>query len=191
MIISAHNVAKGPLRATSLEASTGEVTLVPVEGGQRPTLLALILAGRMTPAAGEVTIDGAADPRILRRRVAVVDAPDTSAPVDDLSLATVVTEEFVFSGLRGPRRATRRLLADEDLSDFASTPIGDIPAAARIRVLTRTAAAPPEVEALVLTTPDRHGGDTSDWLETARAWAARRYAVIVLASAGAIAAART
>ncbi|WP_110589877.1 hypothetical protein [Microbacterium suaedae] len=190
MILSAHSVAKGPLPATSLEVATGGVTLVPVEGGQRPTLLALILAGRMTPAAGDVTLDGASDARQLRRRVAIVDAPDTSAPVDDLPLASVVTEEFVFSGLRGPRRAARRLLADEGLSDHASTPIGDLPAAARIRVLTRTAAAPPSVDALVLTAPDRHGGDTADWLDAAHAWAARRYAVIVLASAGAIAAAR-
>ncbi|WP_221584924.1 hypothetical protein [Microbacterium sp. G2-8] len=190
MRISAHGIAKGPLTSTSLEAASGEVTLVPVEGGQRPTLLALILAGRMTPAAGEVLLDGAADPRLLRRRVAVVDAPDTSAPVDDLALASVVTEEFVFSGLRGARRATRRLLADEGLSDLAGTPIGDIPAAARIRVLMRTAAVPPEVDALVLTAPDRHGGDTSAWLDAAHTWAARRYAVIVLASAGSIAAAR-
>lgn len=191
MRLAAHGVAKGPLPMTTVTARTGEVVLVPVEGGQRPTLLALILSGRMTPAAGSVTIDGDDDPRLLRRRVAVVDAPDVSAPVDDLPLASVVTEEFVFTGLRGPRRATRRLLADEGLSDRAGTPIGDLPAADRIRVLTRTAAAPPDVDALILTTPDRHGGDTSSWLDTAHAWAARGYAVIVLASAGAIAAART
>jgi hypothetical protein len=140
----------------------------------------------MTPKAGVGELDGREDPKGLRRRVAIVDAPDTSAPADELPLASVITEELVFAGLRGPRRATRKLLADEGLSDLASTPIGEVPAAVRIRVLTRTAAARPDVDILVITTPDRHGGDTAAWSDTAHAWAARGYTVIVLASAAAI-----
>ncbi|MBP2437013.1 hypothetical protein [Microbacterium amylolyticum] len=187
MRISARGIAKGPLTETSVHASTGEVTVVPVESGQRPTLLALILSGRMAPDAGEVTIDGQHDPRALRTRVAVVDAPDASAPADGLSLAAVVREELTFAGIRRPQAATRRLIADEGLADHARTPISELSPSARTRVLTRTAASHPDVDALILVTPDRHGGDASGWLGTANAWAARGYAVIVLASAGSIA----
>ena len=184
--LSAHSVAVGPLRATDVEARRGEVALVAVEGGQRADFLALILAGRMTPKAGAVTIDGADDPKALRRRVAIVDSPGTTAPADELPLAHVIVEDLLFAGLRGPRRAARKLLADEGLGDLASTPIGDLPAADRVRVLTRTAASPPGVDVLVITAPDRHGGDTAAWLDTARAWAARNYTVIVLASGAAV-----
>ena len=53
-------------------------------------------------------------------------------------------------------------------------------------MLTRTAAAHPDVDVLVIATPDRHGGDTAAWYDTAHAWAARGYTVIVLASAAAV-----
>lgn len=184
--LSAHGVAMGPLPSTDVEAYAGRVSLVAVEGGQRADFLALILSGRMTPRAGAVELCGREDPKGLRRRVAIVDAPDTSAPADELTLAAVITEELVFAGLRGPRRAARKLLADEGISDLASTPIGEVPAAVRIRVLTRTAAAHPDVDILVITAPDRHGGDSSAWSDPAHAWAARGYTVIVLASAAAL-----
>lgn len=189
--LTARGISVGPLKATDVEAYAGQVALVAVEGGQRADFLALMLAGRMTPKAGVVELDGREDPKGLRQRVAIVDAPDTSAPADELPLASVVTEELVFAGLRAPRRATRKLLADEDLSDLASTPIGEVPASVRIRVLTRTAAAQSDVDILVIATPDRHGGDTAAWYDTAHAWAARGYTVIVLASAAAVDAART
>ncbi|MGO1305794.1 MAG: hypothetical protein ACTMIH_00125 [Microbacterium gubbeenense] len=185
-MIAARGVAVGPLRATDVEARRGNVTLVAVEGGQRADFLALILAGRMTPKSGAVTIDGADDPKALRRRVAIVDSPDTTAPAGELPLSHVVVEDLLFAGLRAPRRAARKLLADEGLGDLAATPIGALSAADRIRVLTRTAASPPDVDVLVITAPDRHGGDTAAWLDTARAWAARGYTVIVLASGAAV-----
>lgn len=184
--ITAHGVTVGSLRPTDVEAYRGRVSLVAVEGGQRVDFLALVLAGRMTPSSGTVTIDGAEQPKQLRRRVAIVDSPDTSAPDDELSLAHVVVEDLLFAGLRGPRRAARKLLADEGLGRFASTPIGEIPAADRVRVLTRTAAAAPAVDVLVIAAPDRHGGDIAGWLDTAQAWAARNYTVIVLASGAAV-----
>ena len=184
--IAAHGVAVGPLRPTDVEARRGDVALVAVEGGQRADFLALILAGRMTPKSGAVTIDGADDPKALRRRVAIVDSPDTTAPAGELPLSHVIVEDLLFAGLRAPRRAARKLLADEGLGDLAATPIGALSAADRIRVLTRTAASPPDVDVLVITAPDRHGGDTAAWLDIARAWAARAYTVIVLASGAAV-----
>ena len=144
----------------------------------------------MTPAAGVVMIDGAENPSLLRRRVAIVDAPNASAPAAEIPLADVVEEELVFAGLRAPRRAAQKLLADEHIVDHARTAIGDVPAAVRIRVLARTAAARRDVDTLIIVNPDRHGGDTASWLGPARTWAARGRAVIVLASHAALDAAR-
>lgn len=191
MILSARGVALGPLPPTDVAAASGEIAFVPVEGGQRADFLALILSGRMKPAAGIVTVDGTADPALLRRRVAVVDAPDASAPAAEIPLADVVEEELLFAGLRAPRRAARKLLADEHVTDHARTAIGDVPAAVRIRILARTAAARRGIDALVIVNPDRHGGDTASWLGPARAWSARGRAVVVLASRAALDAART
>jgi len=188
--LAARGITVGPIPATDVEAFAGDVTLVSVEGGQRADFLSLMLSGRMSPKAGVVELDGREDPKGLRKRVAIVDAPDTSAPADELPLDEVVMEELVFAGLRAPRRAMRKLLADEGLTDLASTTIGHLPAEVRTRVLTRTAAADRHVDILILATPDRHGGDTAAWADTARAWAARGYTVIVLGSAAAIDAAR-
>ncbi|NHI16111.1 hypothetical protein [Microbacterium excoecariae] len=184
MILAAEAVAKGPLEHASLVVRAGEVALIAVPGGQRPTLLGLVLSGRMSPAQGTVTLDGAADPRALRRRVALVDSPETSAPHDGIRLGAVVREELVFAGIRRPRRAARRLLADEGLSPRAR--LGDLAPAERTRVLARTAAARAGVDALVFVSPERHGGDAAAWLDAAHAWAARRYAVVVIASAAAV-----
>ncbi|GGF40167.1 hypothetical protein GCM10010922_14360 [Microbacterium sorbitolivorans] len=188
--LAARGITVGPIAAIDVEAYAGQVTLVAVEGGQRADFLSLMLSGRMAPKAGVVELDGREDPKGLRNRVAIVDAPDTSAPADELPLAEVVMEELVFAGLRAPRRAMRKLLADEGLSDLASTTMGHLPAEVRTRVLTRTAAARKDVDILIIAIPDRHGGDIAAWSDTAHAWAARGYTVIVLASAAAIDAAR-
>ncbi|GAA4767682.1 hypothetical protein GCM10023351_08900 [Microbacterium gilvum] len=164
------------------------MTVVAVEGAQRPTVLALILGGRMHPDTGETTLDGRADARGLRRAVALVDAPDVSAPADDLPLAVVLHEELAFAGVRGARRATRRMLADLDLVAHRATPMGELPADIRVRALAETAAQGRGVEALVLVSPDRHGGDPGGWHDIAVRWADRGFAVVVLAGAAAAAA---
>ncbi|MDI6944052.1 hypothetical protein QMO46_11155 [Microbacterium barkeri] len=187
MRISARGISKGSvLPETTVHARSGEVAVVPVEGGQRPSVLSLILGGRMSPDSGEVALDGAADARALRRAVAIVDAPDVSAPVDDLALHTVLREELAFSGVRGTRRAARRMLADEGLVAYRDTAMGELPAEVRVRVLTETAARRRGVEALVIVSPDRHGGDPRGWYEVARSWADRGLLVIVLAGGASV-----
>ena len=187
MRLSARGVSKGQtLPEATVHARSGSVTVVPVEGSRRPGVLGLILSGRMTPDTGEVTIDGEPDSRAVRRTVALVDAPDISAPADDLALPVVLREELVFAGIRGTRAAVRRMLADEGLAAYRATSMGDLPADVRVRVLTETATRRRGVEAVVIVSPDRHGGDPRGWYDVARGWADRGLAVVVLAGGAAV-----
>jgi hypothetical protein len=178
-----------PLTSTSF--SSGEVTLVPEETQLRPTVLGLIASGRMRPDTGAVTIDGDPDTAALRRRVALVDAPQVSEPALGVTLATVVAEELMFAGrAAGPGAVNAELHLLGALS-WARTPIETVPATTRIRVLIELALLRHEVDAIVLTAPDRHGGDPLDWWRICRDVAAHGIAVLViagLASAAAIAA---
>ena len=104
MRIELSGVAKGRkgaiLSALDLRVRSGHVTLATAETEQRPTVLGLIASGRMKPDAGAVTLDGARDDWGLRRRVALVDAPDVCDPAPDVSVLGVVSEELMFAGRR-------------------------------------------------------------------------------------------
>ncbi len=65
---------------------TGRANLAVAETEQRPTVLGLMAAGRMKPDNGTVTIDGAANTRELRRRVALIDAPTVSEPPSEVTV---------------------------------------------------------------------------------------------------------
>ena len=101
MRITLHDVSKGrggqALPLTNLEFHTGAVRFALAETEQRPTVLGLIASGRMRPDSGRVTLDGAENAKELRRRVALVDAPDASDPHADITLAGVVG--LILSGL--------------------------------------------------------------------------------------------
>ncbi|QYM64433.1 hypothetical protein [Microbacterium sp. Se5.02b] len=103
MKIALQDVSKGrggqALPSTSLEFHTGAVRFALAETEQRPTVLGLIASGRMRPDSGRVSIDGTSDAKALRRRVALVDAPDVSDPHPDITLAGVVGEELMFAGV--------------------------------------------------------------------------------------------
>lgn len=193
MRLSARGISKGSaLTETTVHAESGVVTIMPVEASRRPSVLGLVLSGRMQPDTGTVTIDGRSDAEALRRAVALVDAPDVSAPADELSLTDVLREELAFAGVRRTREAARRFLADEGLVEYHATTMGELPADVRVRVLAATAARIRGVTALVLVSPDRHGGEHRGWHDVAEEWARRGLAVIVLvgaATVGALAAA--
>lgn len=189
MRISARGISKGRvLPQTTVHVHSGEVRLVPVEGGQRPSVLALLLSGRMAPDTGEVTADGEVDHRRLRDAVAVVDAPDVSAPYDDLTLGDVLREELAYARVRGVRATAARLLAEWDAAGHRGTRLRDVPAGLRVRALAEAAALREGTEAVLIVAPDRHGGDPADWHAVARDLADRGLAVAALAGAAAIAA---
>jgi hypothetical protein len=184
-------VSKGPderaLPRTSLRFQSEKVTLAAAETERRPTVLGLIASGRMRPDTGAVTVDGEADAAALRLRVALVDAPDVSDPAPDVTVARVVAEELMFAGRIGTRRATGSLLAQLGMTAQAALPMSDLAPAARVRLLAELATLREGVTGIVLTAPDRHGGDPRDWFAVAQGLADRGYAVLVIAGAAAVA----
>ena len=169
------------LPATSAVFESGVATLVAAETAQRPTVLGLIASGRMRPDTGGVTLDDRTDASALRRRVALVDAPEVSEPEPDVTLAGVAAEELMFAGRRSDPVAVRRWLDEHGLEDEASVPVSNVDPAGRVRALCELAVLRKGVEAIVLVSPDRHGGEPAAWWAVAEDFAARGYAVLVIA----------
>lgn len=192
MRVRATAVAKGPrgraLPPTDIVLRSGTAVFVETETAQRPTVLGLIVTGRMRPDGGDVTLDGADDARGLRRRLALVDAPDVSEPHSDVRLADVVAEELMFAGRPNGPLAVRRELTRFDASGEARTPMAEVAPGLRIRVLCELALGRPGVEGIVLVSPDRHGGDPAEWWSIACDLADAGPAVLVIAGRAARAA---
>jgi len=186
MRIELQQVSKGrglALPETSLAYGEGEALLAVAETEQRPTVLGLIAAGRMRPGTGRVLIDGEEHPAEIRRRVTLVDAPEVSDPVPDVSVFGVVAEELMFAGRPAGRRAVRTWLAEAGMASIGGIPIADVAPALRLRLLLELAVLRPDVRGIVLVAPDRHGGDPVTWWELAEEFAARGPAVLVIAGA--------
>ncbi|RDV45064.1 hypothetical protein DOE76_10070 [Leifsonia sp. ku-ls] len=186
-------VGKGAaLPETTAGFETGRATLARAETEQRPTVLGLIASGRMRPDTGSVTIDGATDYSAMRRRIALVDAPDVSEPAADVTVAGIVAEELMFAGRASHPIAVGRTLRELGAAEWSRHAIGTVPPTVRIRLLAELALLRKGVDALVIVSPDRHGGDPVEWWRFARELAGRDKAVLVVAgdaSAAAIAAA--
>lgn len=192
MQVSASGVSKGPagraLPPTSVELSSGTAVFVEAETAQRPTVLGLIVSGRMRPDAGEVLLDGEPNARELRRRIALVDAPEVSEPHGDVRLEHVIAEELMFAGEPPRPLAARRELRRLGFADHARTPLAELAPEVRVRVLCELALRRPGVEGIVLVSPDRHGGDPMEWWGIACELAERGPAVLVIAGLAARAA---
>ncbi|WP_433872201.1 hypothetical protein [Saccharopolyspora sp. CA-218241] len=173
--------AHGPVLApTSLRLRAGALLLITGPPGPGPTALGLALTGRLRPDRGSVRHDGALDPRGLRRRTALVDSPDITAPDDSVPVRTAVAEGLSLAGRRSGRRRVRRHLDDSGVAHHADDRFERLPPHLRIRLLLDLACADPRVRALVLDAPDRHGGHPLDWYSPARQRAANGLAVAVL-----------
>ncbi|MFF1573389.1 hypothetical protein ACFVWR_11610 [Leifsonia sp. NPDC058292] len=195
MKIVLDSVTKGSRNAalppTSATFATGEVTLARAETEQRPTVLGLIASGRMRPDAGTVTIDGNTDYGAMRRKIALIDAPDVCEPAADVTVGGIVAEELMFAGRPSNPIAVNRALAELGASEWGRYAIGTVPPTVRIGLLAELALLRKGVEGLVITSPDRHGGDPNEWWELARRLAGRDLAILIVAgdaSAAAIAA---
>ena len=191
MKIALHEVSKGKkghaLAPTSLEVETGHARFVLAETELRPTVLGLIATGRMRPDTGEVTIDGAKNAKDLRRRTALVDAPEVSDPHPGVTLAGVVGEELMFAGLPASPIHARRWLNEIGFGELASQPIGTIKPSVRVRVMAELAVLRDDVEGFVLVSPDRHGGRPEGWWRIATEFAERGFAVLVIVGGSAAA----
>lgn len=192
MRVRATAVSKGPkgraLPPSDVAFASGSAVFVEAETAQRPTVLGLILTGRMRPDSGKVTLDGEEDPKRLRRALALVDAPDVSEPHGDVRLADVIAEELMFAGRPAGPIAVGRELDRLELREHARTPMADLDPGARVRVLCEFALERPGVRGLVLVSPDRHGGRPEEWWGIACDLAERGAAVLVIAGLAARAA---
>ncbi|WP_198410515.1 hypothetical protein [Mycetocola zhujimingii] len=185
MRVELRDVSKGrkgrALPETSLSFETGEAILAAAETEQRPTVLGLLASGRMRPDAGTITIDGEANRALMRRRIALVDAPDVSDPDSNVLFAGVVAEQLMFAGHHSNPVAARRWLASYGMKELATTPISDIPPEARLRALCELAVLRSGVTGLVVVSPDRHGGHPLVWWRLAQDFASRDFAVLMIA----------
>lgn len=185
MRVIASKVSKGAggsaLPETSLEVHSGQAMLTAMETEQRPTVLSLIVSGRMKPTTGSVTIDGNASRRELRKRLAVVDALDVSEPHADVRFGEVVAEELMFAGRMPAPWAVRHWLDEHGMREHERVPMGQLVPEVRIRALAELALLREGVEGLILVSPDRHGGDPLDWWRIATDLAERDVAVLAIA----------
>ena len=153
------------------------------EGERGPMLASLIAAGRLVPDQGQVLLDGRSDPDLLRSSVALVDTPVVAEPAPSLPVGLVVREELRFAGRRSRRRDAEALLTELGLEAWGRAPMLDLPPIDRVRLLLELAALRDGVRALVLTSPERHGGHAAGWRRLAEEFTARGLPVLVIGCA--------
>lgn len=182
---------------TELRWSTGECLLVAGEPGQGHTALALVATGRLRPTQGEVAVldDGPAtdeaDAQLLsertaelRRVSAVVDVPGVSDPDDALTVADVAAEGLALAGRRSLPSDVTQWLTAHSLHAVRRRRVDSLGGTVRTTLLASLAAEDPDVRFLVLTLPDRHGGDPGGWWGIARGFAERGLGVLVQCTRG-------
>jgi hypothetical protein len=102
-------------------------------------------------------------------------------------LGGIVQEELMFASLPSSTAAARAVLEEQGAGEYFRWPVENVPVAVRLRVLTELASRRPDVLGLVITSPDRHGGDPLEWYPIAEEFAGRGFAVLVIAGAASIA----
>ncbi|MCH8612985.1 hypothetical protein [Arsenicicoccus dermatophilus] len=173
----------GPLLLpTSLEARKGEIGLVAGDPGPALTTLALALGGRVALDGGQITCNADPDPALRRRRVCLVDVPGITEPEPALPVEVVVGEELALAGLPSRRQDIHDFLAERDAAGRGSQRWEALDPAEHVRWLADIASRRADVTAVVLTSPDRWGGDPHTWMTTARELADRGLIVVVLAT---------
>jgi ABC-2 type transport system ATP-binding protein len=174
------NGTTAELPETSLTFGPGAPTIAVAETGRRPVVLSLVAAGRMRVDAGRILVDGDPADGGLRAAVALVDTPTVGEPPDDVRLRAVLEEELAFARRSTGRRSVQRVLDAHGLLPLADSPFRAVPPTARVRLLAGLAASRPGVKALVLTSPERHGGAPVEWFEVVRDLAADGMGVLVV-----------
>lgn len=149
--------------ALTLAITHGTPVALAVETDERPLMVSMLLGGRIRPDSGTVTIEGIPDLSELRHRTALVDTPFVAEPSPGISLSVIVAEEFSFSGRPAKRGAVKDFLASHGLADYARIEVRALPPADRVRVFSELALLRDGVEALIITSPERHGGAPAEW----------------------------
>ena len=167
----------------TLAIADGAVSVLAVETAERPMLVSLLLGGRLKPDSGRVTIDGRENLDELRKRSALVDTPVVAEPTAGLSLASIVAEEFSFAGMPSSRRAVHQFLHRHGIAEYGSVPVRSLPPTFRTRLFSELALLRPGVNALIVTSPERHGGDPAEWYDSLAAIAERGATIVIVTDA--------
>jgi hypothetical protein len=167
------------LLPTSVTACIGEVTLVAGDPGYGNVALALALGGRLAPTSGNIRIGGVGDPELLRSHVALVDVPTITAPEDGIGVRAVIAEELALSGQRARSRDVTDFLQTLDARRRGRLRWEQLPPSVRTQWLAEIASRRAGIDFVVLTSPDRFGGDPQDWWDVAKGLAGNGKGVIV------------
>lgn len=182
--VAVRNRQRTLLEPTSLTVKSGQVSVVYGDPGYGHTALALVLAGRLKPDRGSVTIGGIAAPRARQGTVALVDVPGVSEPDPRNKLSTIVGEELAMAGFSAQRAKVKSWLHEQGFGDFGKERMEDLPGAVRIAALARLAALRDDVAFAVMTLPELHGGLPEWWMDTARVLTDENIGVLVTTSTG-------
>lgn len=166
------------LLPTSLRALPGEVTLVAGDPGYGHVALALALGGRVR-TEGAVRLGGSDDPDLRRRHVTLVDVPDVTSPEGAVSVRSAVAEQLALAGRPAGRSATRAFLEGHELQGHAADRFESVSPQQRTVLLMDVAAARVGTKVLVLSAPDRLGGDPEHWWHAAQQAASDGFTVVV------------
>ncbi|MFM6848766.1 MAG: hypothetical protein ACKOVB_06645 [Terrabacter sp.] len=156
------------------------VTVVGVDPGVGQVALALAIGGRVDLLSGSVSVAGSSDRAQLQLRTRLVDVPDVTAPEDAFPLRSVVAEELALAERPSSRKDVAAFLHERGLAELASRRWESLPPGLRTRLLLELGSWHPQVRVIVLTGPDRHGGDPREWFEAARTVAERGLTVIAI-----------
>jgi ABC-2 type transport system ATP-binding protein len=178
------------LPPVSVDTVAENPSFLAVAGDRAPLYASLVAGGRMSVDRGSVAADGSADVEALRVGVALVDTPVVAEPTADLPVSVIVAEELAFAERPHGKGDVASALEGLGLRRYLSVPLAAMPPTERTRMLAELAVLRRGVQALILTSPERHGGPTEGWLAVAADFAARGYTVLVIAGHAAVDTAR-
>lgn len=163
------------LPATTVEAQRAQVLLIQADGQERRTALALALTGRMKPTTGSVTLGHDDALSSLRRRSAIVDAPDVNAPEHHLSVRSLTSEDLALVPLKfRDRTRPTEWLVKHGFRDILEKWVEELEPARLLHLQLELALANRDVDLVVVDSPDRHTADVSAWLPLLEQTAAGR-----------------
>lgn len=153
------------LPATTVQAHKASVLLIQADGQERRTALALALTGRMKPSSGTVALGRDASMAGLRRRSALVDAPDVNAPEHHLSVRSLAAEDLALVPFKfRDRTRPTEWLVKHGFRDILGQWIEELEPARLLHLQLELALANRAVELVVVDSPDRHTADVDAWL---------------------------
>ncbi|ALV47230.1 hypothetical protein MB46_18755 [Arthrobacter alpinus] len=153
------------LPATTVKARRSEVLLIQADGQERRTALALALTGRMKPSAGTVSIGHDASLAGLRRRSAIIDAPEVNAPENHLTVKSLASEDLALVPFKfRDRTRPTAWLVKHGFRDILDQWIEALEPTRLLHLQLELALANRDVDVVVVDSPDRHTADTSAWL---------------------------